>query len=115
MLLYANNATQGANAAQVVEMVIPTIRTALRADFTLITTHEVTKTEQRYESIRATVKPYKVTVAFEFPVNMQPGQYTFKLEDEDGELQRGVMQVGGMGADIKQYTPTIQVKTYERH
>ena len=115
MLLHTNIAPQGTETSRVVEVVIPTIRTALRADFTLITTHEVTKAEQRYESIRATVKPYKVTVAFEFPVNMQPGQYTFILEDEDGELQRGVMQVGGMGADIKQYTPTIQVKTYERH
>lgn len=108
-----NNDLYGDNVTDLVELVIPTKRTAETGNLTLITTHEVSKVEFSYRSVSVVVKTYKVEVVFNFNKEMPPGQYGYSLLDEKGELQKGLMQVGQRQAKASKYKPEIKVTSYE--
>lgn len=108
-----NGELYGDNVTDLVELSIPTAKTSVRRNFTLITTHEVSKEKFEYQSVEAAVRTYKVIAVFNFNREMPPGQYRYSLRDEDGELQRGLMQVGQRQADISQYKPEIKVMSYD--
>ncbi len=104
----------GDNVTDLVEMVIPTKRTAQAANLTILTVNDTTGAQFEFVSQSASIKPYKVTAIFNFNVDMPCGQYHFILSDIDGELQRGLMQVGMRTADVQQYKPEIKTVSYER-
>lgn len=106
-MLYADNDNQA------VQVSIPTARTSQRANFTLITTHELTREIFALVSASASVSTYLVTASFSFPTEMPLGQYTFTLSDDDGELQRGLLQIGIGDEERTAYTPNITIKSYE--
>lgn len=97
-----------------VEMSIPTIRTALTGNSQKITAvHEVTKERFEIVAMSTTVKPYKVVVVLYVDAVMPNGQYTYILTDDNGELQRGLLQVGLASASIHQYQPDVKIQSYE--
>lgn len=97
-----------------VKMSIPTTRTAQTGKSQKITAiHEVTKERFEIPATPATIKPYKVVVVLYIDAVMPSGQYTFILSDDDGELQRGLLQVGLAAASVKQYQLDVKIQSYD--
>lgn len=103
----------GDNVTDLVELTIPTKRTAETGKLTLLTTHEASKVEFSHTSVSSVVKTYKVMAVFNFNQEMPPGQYSYILSDGEGELQHGLMQVGQRQAEVSQYKPNVKVLSYE--
>lgn len=107
-------ALYGDNVSDLVQITIPIMKVDSRRDLTLITISDTTGERFEYPSRSVEVKVYKVTATFNFNIDMPNGQYHFILSDADGELQKGLMQVGMRSADVKQYESEIKIMSYER-
>lgn len=101
------------NGDWVVEMVVPTIRTAHSGNLTIITTHEVSGEVYEFSTETATVKPYLVAATFKLDAELPNGQYRFTLSDEDGMLQQGLLQVGLVPGEAVEYQPSMKTISYE--
>lgn len=101
------------NGDWMVEMVVPTIRTAHSVNLTIITTHVVSGEVFEFRAETATIKPYLVSATFKLNAELPNGQYHYTLSDEDGMLQQGLLQVGLVPGETVEYQPTMKTISYE--